>query len=58
MRINPLAIPGVVALLQEKQRVIDQLTKIVVAKAQDTEPWWRWTRYLALAITIKRIRDA
>jgi hypothetical protein len=42
----------------EKQRAIITVEKAAALVAPRRPPWWRWTVYLAAAITIERIVKA
>lgn len=44
----------------EKQRVIAQLQRVVEDKAARSPlpPWWQWSIWLALGITVRRIEAA
>lgn len=45
-------------MLQVKRSAIDGLRRIIDERATRMPPWWAWTAYLALAITVERIQNA
>lgn len=44
--------------VQVKRHTIDTLRRIVERKVSERPEWWRWTLWLSLAITIRRIEAA